>query len=149
MFRISSFLKRISYSYNIAVIVMNEMVANFNNGTDPLELRISNNVVKMKTSDIVGSDPKKPALGFLWDSCVNVRICVSCTSGTARVSGNKLGDSFNYDEETGIFYPTKISSHDGICNSQTVREMKVMFSPYCKTNPTKFIICKSGIQSLL
>jgi hypothetical protein len=79
-------LKTVAYKYNIAVITINNVVAdmlNFGEGEDEAS-KMYNDKLRGRNNQV------KPALGLVWSACINDRICFRKTNLSSSSISRKM-----------------------------------------------------------
>ena len=146
--RISASLHEIASSYNVAMVVLNEVVDNFDH-QGHLGSRVPGDMAYKQSRTLEGSDEKKKAaLGPAWTNQVNAKIMLT------RTGRRKQLQDEDFSPKRRQLLESSDSRHQSSRNSldnqepTLIRRLRVIFSSVSAPALLDFIVSECGISVL-
>ena len=144
--KISARLHEIASSYNLAIVVLNEVVDNFDQ--EYPGSRVPGEMTYKQQSHAGGFDEKKKAaLGPAWTNQVNARIMLSRT-GRRKHLQNEFDFPQKRRQSSDNQHQLTRASIDNNQEPTLIRRLRIVFSPVSAPASLDFIVSERGISIL-
>ena len=146
--RISASLHEIASSYNVAMVVLNEVVDNFDHQAH-LGSKVPGEMTYKHTLEGLG-EKKKAALGPAWTNQVNAKIMLSRTGRRKQLQDEDFSPKRRQLLESSDNQNQNRSSRSSLDNQEPtlIRRLRVIFSSVSAPASLDFIVSECGISVL-
>lgn len=149
---ISALLHKLASKWNIAILVLNEVIDTFEHG------RARNNPEELEYGDqarwfgrghsVPGEDRKEASLGLVWANQVNVRILLSRTGRRRYMDSKEVISSKRQklDSHSGPVIKQDLLMDDS--QPALIRRLNIIFSSVCSPSSFDYVVTRAGISIL-